>query len=146
MEQQLFKTLPYKTIAEVTNESVSYIQARKDRTIIPLKTRWKKFNRVCCGGLEPNMILTIAGGSGSGKSAFANTLETDLIDLNTDQEIVILDFSFEMLSYRQIGRKLSNRLRRTTSELYSAEDSIDDATFTKVKEEAERIRSIRYII
>lgn len=41
MEQQLFKTLPYKTIAEVTNESVSYIQARKDRTIIPLKTRWK---------------------------------------------------------------------------------------------------------
>ena len=134
MEQQLFKTLPYKTIAEVTNESVSYIQARKDRTIIPLKTRWKKFNRVCCGGLEPNMILTIAGGSGSGKSAFANTLETDLIDLNTDQEIVILDFSFEMLSYRQIGRKLSNRLRRTTSELYSAEDSIDDATFTKVKE------------
>lgn len=140
MEQQLFKTLPYKTIAEVTNESVSYIQARKDRTIIPLKTRWKKFNRVCCGGLEPNMILTIAGGSGSGKSAFANTLETDLIDLNTDQEIVILDFSFEMLSYRQIGRKLSNRLRRTTSELYSAEDSIDDATFTKVKEEAERIK------
>lgn len=45
-----------------------------------------------------------------------------------------------MLSYRQIGRKLSNRLRRTTSELYSAEDSIDDATFTKVKEEAERIK------
>ena len=37
MEQQLFKTLPYKTIAEVTNESVSYIQARKDRTIIPLR-------------------------------------------------------------------------------------------------------------
>ena len=86
------------------------------------------------------MILTIAGGSGSGKSAFANTLETDLIDLNTDQDIVILDFSFEMLSYRQIGRKLSNRLRRTTSELYSANDSIDDATLDKVKEEAEKIK------
>ena len=107
---------------------------------MPLKTRWSKFNKVCCGGLEPNMILTIAGGSGSGKSAFANTLETDLIDLNTDQDIVILDFSFEMLSYRQIGRKLSNRLRRTTSELYSANDSIDDATLDKVKEEAEKIK------
>ena len=109
MEQESFKTLPFKTIAEVTDESVRYIQARKDKTIVPLKTRWSKFNKVCCGGLEPNMILTIAGGSGSGKSAFANTLETDLIDLNTDQDIVILDFSFEMLSYRQIGRKLSNR-------------------------------------
>lgn len=140
MEQVSFNTLPYKTIAQVTDESISYIKARKDKTIIPLKTRWSKFNKVCCGGLEPNMILTIAGGSGSGKSAFANTLETDLIDLNSDQEIVILDFSFEMLSYRQIGRKLSNRLRRTTSELYSAENSIDDATFNKVKEEADRIK------
>ena len=140
MEQESFKTLPFKTIAEVTDESVRYIQARKDKTIVPLKTRWSKFNKVCCGGLEPNMILTIAGGSGSGKSAFANTLETDLIDLNTDQDIVILDFSFEMLSYRQIGRKLSNRLRRTTSELYSANDSIDDATLDKVKEEAEKIK------
>lgn len=140
MEQESFKTLPFKTIAEVTDESVRYIQARKDKTIVPLKTRWSKFNKVCGGGLEPNMILTIAGGSGSGKSAFANTLETDLIDLNTDQDIVILDFSFEMLSYRQIGRKLSNRLRRTTSELYSANDSIDDATLDKVKEEAEKIK------
>lgn len=140
MEQASFNTLPFKTIAQVTDESVNYIKARKDKTIIPLKTRWNKFNKICCGGLEPNMIVTIAGGSGSGKSAFANTLETDLIDLNPDQEIVILDFSFEMLSYRQIGRKLSNRLRRTTSELYSAEDSIDEATFNKVKEEAERIK------
>ena len=140
MEQESFKTLPFKTIAEVTDESVRYIQARKDKTIVPLKTRWSKFNKDCCGGLEPNMILTIAGGSGSGKSAFVNTLETDLIDLNTDQDIVILDFSFEMLSYRQIGRKLSNRLRRTTSELYSANDSIDDATLDKVKEEAEKIK------
>lgn len=140
MEQASFNTLPFKTIAQVTDESVNYIKARKDKTIIPLKTRWSKFNKICCGGLEPNMIVTIAGGSGSGKSAFANTLETDLIDLNPDQEIVILDFSFEMLSYRQIGRKLSNRLRRTTSELYSAEDSIDEATFNKVKEEAERIK------
>ena len=44
-----------------------------------------------------------------------------------------------MLSYRQIGRKLSNRLRRTTSELYSANDSIDDATLDKVKEEADQV-------
>lgn len=140
MEQQSYNILPYKTIAEVTDESIRYIEARKNKTIVPLKTRWTKFNKVCCGGIEPNMIITIAGGSGSGKSAFANTLETDLIDLNPDQDIVILDFSFEMLSYRQVGRKLSNRVRRTTSELYSAENSIDDATFNIVKEVAEKIK------
>lgn len=140
MEQESFNTLPFKTIAQVTDESVNYIEARRNKTIVPLKTRWNKFNKVCCGGLEPNMILTIAGGSGSGKSAFANTLETDLIDLNSNQEIVVLDFSFEMLSYRQIGRKLSNRLRRTTSELYSAEESVDELTFERIKEEAEKIK------
>lgn len=65
MEQQLFKTLPYKTIAEVTNESVSYIQARKDRTIVPLKTRWKSSISLLWR-IRTKYDLTIAGGSGSG--------------------------------------------------------------------------------
>jgi len=72
MEQTSFKTLPFKTISQVADESVSYIKARKDKTIVPLKTRWKKFNKVCCGGIEPNMIITIAGGSGSGCSVKTN--------------------------------------------------------------------------
>lgn len=133
-------SLPFKTISEVTEESLTYIKNRKDKTIVPLKTRWNKFNKVCCGGIEPNMIVTIAGGSGSGKSAFANTLETDLIDLNPDQNIVILSFSYEMLSYRQVGRKLSNKLRRTTSELYSSDNSLPDKDFEEIKSAAEKIK------
>lgn len=74
METALFKTLPYKTISEVTDESLRYIKARKDKTIVPLKARWEKFNNVCCGGLEPNMIVTIAGSSGSGCFIFTNFL------------------------------------------------------------------------
>lgn len=140
MEQQYYDILPFKPISKVTEESVEYIRKRKDKTIIPLKTRWKKFNKVCCGGIEPNMIITIAGGSGSGKSAFANTLETDLIDLNPDQDIVILSFSYEMLSYRQIGRKLSNKLRKTTAELYSSDDVMSDPDFQAIQREAEKIK------
>ena len=86
--------IAYKTIAQAAKESVDYIKARKDHTIVPLKTRWNKFNKVCCGGIEPGMILTIAGISGTGKSAVANMIETDLIDLNPSQKVVILDFSF----------------------------------------------------
>lgn len=62
------ETLSFKSIAEVANESVKYIKDRKDHNIIPLKTGWTKFNKVCCGGIEPNMIFTIAGTSGSGKN------------------------------------------------------------------------------
>lgn len=140
MEQKSFNTLPFKSISEVADESLEYIRKRKDKTIIPLKTRWNKFNKVCCGGIEPNMIITIAGGSGSGKSAFANTLETDLIDLNPDQEIVILSFSYEMLSYRQVGRKLSNKLRKTIAELYSSGQSLSNTEFNKIEEVADKIK------
>lgn len=131
--------IAYKTIAQAAKESVDYIKARKDHTIVPLKTRWNKFNKVCCGGIEPGMILTIAGISGTGKSAVANMIETDLIDLNPSQKVVILDFSFEMVSFRSVTRKLSYRLRRTTSELYSAQQGIDEDTFNRVQEEAEKL-------
>lgn len=131
--------IAYKTIAQAAKESVDYIRARKDHTIVPLKTRWNKFNKVCCGGIEPGMILTIAGISGTGKSAVANMIETDLIDLNPSQKVVILDFSFEMVSFRSVTRKLSYRLRRTTSELYSAQEGIDEDTFSRVQEEAEKL-------
>lgn len=140
MEQKSFNTLPFRSISEVADKSLEYIRKRKDKTIVPLKTRWNKFNKVCCGGIEPNMIITIAGGSGSGKSAFANTLETDLIDLNPDQEIVILSFSYEMLSYRQVGRKLSNKLRKTTAELYSSDQSLSNTEFNKIEEVADKIK------
>ena len=132
--------ISYKTIAQAADESVAYIRARKDHTIVPLKTRWRKFNKVCCGGIEPNMIVTIAGISGSGKSSIVNAIETDLIDLNPSQKVVILDFSFEMVSFRSVTRKLSYRLKRTTSELYSAYDSIDESTMQMVEEEANKLK------
>ena len=132
--------ISYKTIAQAAKESVDYIRARKDHTIVPLKTRWNKFNRVCCGGIEPNMIVTIAGVSGTGKSAVANMIETDLIDLNPTEKVAILDFSFEMVSFRSVTRKLSYRLRKTTSELYSAYDSIDDLTMQQVEIEANKLK------
>lgn len=126
MEQKSYKTLPFKHISQATDEIVQYMKDRKDHLISSLKTRWDKFNRLCMGGIEPNAIYTISGISGSGKSSFVNTLETDLIDNNSDQEIVVLSFNFEMLSSRQVGRKLSYKLRVTTSDLYSAENDLNE--------------------
>lgn len=119
-------------MAEVTQEAVSYISGRRERTIVSLKTRWDKLNKQCMGGIEPNVVWTIAGISGSGKSSLANLIQTDLIDLNSEEDIIILSFSLEMVGFRQIGRTLSNKLRKTTSDLYSSETSLDDETFFKV--------------
>ena len=129
MEQNLSKVRPMSIVAQ---EAVNYIAGRREHSIVSLKTRWEKFNKQCMGGIEPNTVYTIAGISGSGKSSFVNELTTDLIDLNPDEEIVILNFSLEMVGFRQVGRTLSNKLRKTTSTLYSSETSLDDETFKKV--------------
>jgi replicative DNA helicase len=84
------------------------------------------------GGIEPNTIYTFAGISGTGKSSLCNTITTDIIDLNPEQNIVVLNFSLEMVGFRQVGRTLSSKLRKTTSALYSSETDLDDETFRKV--------------
>ena len=129
MEQSLSKI---RSMREVAQEAINYIEGRKERNIVSLKTRWEKFNKQCMGGIEPNTVYTIAGISGSGKSSFVNSLTTDLIDLNPSEDIVILNFSLEMVGFRQVGRTLSKKLRKTTSTLYSSETSLDDETFKMV--------------
>ena len=116
----------------VAQEAINYIEGRREHNIVSLKTRWVKLNKQCMGGIEPNTVYTIAGISGSGKSSMANSLTTDIIDLNPDEDIIILNFSLEMVGFRQVGRTLSNKLRKTTSTLYSSETDLDDDTFRKV--------------
>ena len=140
MEQKSYNTLPFKHISQATDEIIDYIVKRKDHEIDSLKTRWTKFNNLCMGGIEPNAIYTISGISGSGKSSFVNTLESDIIDLNRDRELVVLSFNFEMMGSRQVGRKLSYKLKQTTSTQYSAVESINDDILSKLKSEAEVIK------
>lgn len=139
MERQFYSPVPIKHISEVGKEAVKYIKQRKNHEIQPLKTRWNKFNIMCGGGIEPGCVYTIAGTSGTGKSAFINCIENDLIEMNPGKELVILSFSFEMLSTRTFVRKLSNKLHQTTLELYSAYEEVSDETIVKVQEEATKM-------
>lgn len=141
MEQISTKTLTFRHISSATNEAVEYIRKRKNHEIVSLRTRWSKFNKSCMGGIEPNTIYTIVGISGSGKSSFVNTLESDLIDLNSNQDVVVLNFSFEMLSSRQVGRKLSSKLRQTTAQLYSSSSDLDNTLLEEVEQISQQIKS-----
>lgn len=116
----------------VAQEAINYIKGRREHKITSLKTRWEKFNKQCMGGIEPNTVYTIAGISGTGKSSWVNSLTTDIIDLNPTEDIVILNFSLEMVGFRQVGRTLSSKLHKTTSDLYSSEKDLDDETFKRV--------------
>lgn len=80
--------------------------------------------------------------SGSGKSSFVNSLETDLFDLNPNANFCVLNFNFEMLSSRQVGRKLSNKLNKTTQELYSSSygNTLTNSDINKIEEFSQDIR------
>lgn len=121
-----------RPMSVVAQEAINYIAGRREHNITSLKTRWMKFNKQCMGGIEPNTVYTIAGISGSGKSSMANLIQTDIIDLNPNEDIIVLTFSLEMVGFRQVGRTLSNKLRRTTSTLYSSETDLDESTFKDV--------------
>lgn len=79
----------------------------------------------------------------SGKSSFVNSLETDLFDLNPNANCVVLSFNFEMISARQVGRKLSYKLHKTTSELYSGntDKKLTESDLLNVQKTAESIKN-----
>lgn len=131
MEQSSFN-LNVRPMSVVAQEAINYIAGRREHSIVSLKTRWKKLNKQCMGGIEPNTIYTFAGVSGTGKSSMANLIQTDIIDENPNEDIIVLTFSLEMVGFRQVGRTLSNKLTMTTSQLYSSEKDLDDATFDDV--------------
>ncbi len=138
------RVLHYKQIALPAREIIQYMDKRRKGDITSLKTKWKKFNDQCMGGIEPNSIYTIAGISGSGKSAFANSLETDLFDQNPNENFVVLSFNFEMLASKQVGRKLSYKLDKTTQELYSglSNHKLSEFDYHKAIEEAKKIKDL----
>jgi replicative DNA helicase len=136
--------LPYIHISAAADEIMSYMENRRTGKVKSLKTKWEKFNNQCMGGIEPNTIYTFAGISGSGKSSFLNSLETDLFECNPDVAFIVLSFNFEMLSSRQVGRKLSSIMSKTTQQLYSgsSQDVLTRDELKKASDEVKRIKKL----
>lgn len=68
MDKQYIK--PYISINSAIDNALEYIQKRKDGNIVSLTTRWNKLNNQTMGGVEPNVIWTIVGTSGSGNISY----------------------------------------------------------------------------
>ena len=112
MADQSSKKLPMLTFEEAARKELRYIRGRMNNEIKSLKTPWKKFDKAGMNGIEWGSIITIAGMSGSGKTAILNELESGLFTLNPDEKFV--------------GRKISKNLSMTTTQIYNADT--DDPT------------------
>jgi len=133
------------SIETAAMQAIDYIKQRKEGTIKSLLTPWHKFNYVGLGGLEWHNIITIAGMSGSGKTAILNELETALCELNPQEDMEILSFNFEMLARNLISRKLSKAMTLSTKELHSGFEGqvLEEKDYEKAVKEAKRLANYK---
>lgn len=122
----------FKPIKTAADEALQFIINRREGLEKPLKTRWPKLNKTLLGGLNWHEVTMVGGMSGSGKTLFASQLESDVCELNKDQDFVVLSFNFEMMARMLLLRKLSSKSKKSISELLSVDlplstDEIEEA-------------------
>ena len=131
MAEQFVKKLPFITIEEAARQELRYIRDRMEGKAKSLVTPWRKFNEASMNGIEWGSIITIAGMSGSGKTAILNELETGLFDKNPDEQFAVLSFNFEMIARRLVGRKISKKLKISVKQMYNADLVEPDKNISK---------------
>lgn len=139
------RTLPFITIEKAARQELNYIKGRMDGNINSLLTPWRKFNQASMNGIEWGSIITVAGMSGSGKTAILNELETGLFEMNPNEKFAVLSFNFEMMARRLVGRKISKSLNITVKQMYNADleetsRNLSEAQYQKAIEYARSIR------
>jgi len=124
------KKLKLITIEDAARQELKYIRGRMSGNIKSLLTPWKKFNTASMNGVEWGSIVTVAGMSGSGKTAILNELETGLFEMNPTEKFAVLSFNFEMAARRLIGRKISKAMNVSVKQMYSADLEEPERNFT----------------
>lgn len=142
MDNNLSNPLPIKWIKQAAHEAATYIDDRRHGRIISLKTPWSKYNKISMGGIEWFTMHTIAGPSGSGKTAILNQLETQLIELNPQEDFDILSFNFEMLARNLVARKFSKATGKTVKDIFSADEALSDEDFAKIKSTQRKVEKM----
>ncbi len=107
----------YKSAAVAAQEFEKYVTSIRNGSIKSMDLGFKKMNKAMSSGLEWHTLWTIAAMSGAGKSAFSNQLETNILQLNPD--VCSLNFTLEMMPFKQMARKMSKILSKSTKEIYS---------------------------
>ena len=147
MAEKSSKLLPMMTLEDAARKELRYIKGRMKGDIKSLKTPWKKFDKAGMDGIEWGSIITVAGMSGSGKTAILNELESGLFHLNPKENFAVLSFNFEMIARRLVGRKISKNLKMTTTQIYNADTenpkkNINKETYQRAVDYATSIKNV----
>lgn len=131
-----------KSAKELVNNAVKQLLKYQSGEDTPVKTRYQHFNENLLGGIFKNMMIIIAGISGSGKTYVLQQIEQDFLDknLNTDaDDYILLRCNWEMTVFRLLLRRLSKGLKKSMK--YILFNKPDDESLIKFKEITNKERS-----
>lgn len=113
-----------KSITTAIREEKKYLTDINSGVIKPIRTPYNFINQCMLNGLHVGDILTIAGPSGSGKTSFLGELQEGICNLNDN--IRILDFTFEYLARKKLSRMAAKKYGRTMKDIYKKGTDVPD--------------------
>lgn len=122
--QDPFKDRGFRSIAHSVNTSLSEIKKGMYGKRIVYPTKWPRLNRNLLGGLQPGKMYVIAGRPGVGKSAFSNQMIFDILDHNSQKNLIVLYWSFEMPGHQQILRAGAKDVKKEVMDLLSVQKKL----------------------
>ena len=132
--QDLFKDRGFHSIADSVSISLDEVKKGMLGKRVVYPTKWKRLNRNLLGGLQPGKMYVIAGRPGVGKSAFSNQMIFDLLDNNSNKNLIILYWSFEMPGHQQILRAGAKDVKKEIMDLLSVQKTLRQDEYDLYKE------------
>jgi replicative DNA helicase len=127
---------PWTHISEIRNRTREYIDKRRKGEIKSFRTPWYKLNHELVLGYEWQTINLLAGSSGIGKTAIKDQIIKEGMELNKDQNIVALEYQFEMTDIQTGARELTAPTGMSIKKLFSAEEGelVTDEEFEQIEQ------------
>jgi len=128
-DYDVYKSRGFQSIGTAVKQSIAVVREAKLGLRKVLPTSWKRLNRNLLGGLQQGKMYVIAGRPGVGKSAFSNQLIFDVLDVNSEKDITVLYWTFEMPGYQQVMRSAAKDVKKQLGELFSIDTPLSDVDF-----------------
>jgi replicative DNA helicase len=109
-------------ISEITEKTKEYIRARRDGTILSMRTGYPKLDAACIDGFEWGSTITLGGRPSIGKTAVSSKIIQGAL-LHNDYPFEVLDFNWEMAATVLMIREISASMKKSYKYILSADNN-----------------------
>ena len=125
---------------EGINNAVKTISNFQKGKINPIQTSYWFLNMICLGGLLPDLIISILGRPGHGKSFIAHILRNDIL-ADKSRDVGVLLYNWEMSWFALLLVQLKRKLHMSFKEILNLKPNAEE--ISKMREVADEFRDDR---